>query len=63
MRSTDTIRPAVVGDLDTAADLLAEAFADYPWTRWSIPADGYSCRLRELQRLYLSFALRDGVSW
>lgn len=61
MRSADTIRPALEGDLDAAADLLAEAFADYPWTRWSIPTDGYSWRLRELQRLYLSYALRDGV--
>lgn len=59
--SAGTIRSAVVGDLDRIADLLAEAFADYPWTRWSIPTDGYSWRLRELQRLYLAYALRDGV--
>lgn len=41
--------------------MLTEAFADYSWTRWAIPSDGYLWRLRESQRLYLSYALDAGV--
>lgn len=56
-----SIRPATTEDLDDAAGLLAAAFHDYPWTRWSIPAEGYSERLEELQRLYLAHALDHGL--
>lgn len=54
-------RRATTEDLDAAATLLAAAFHDYPWTRWSIPAEGYSERLEELQRLYLTHALDHGL--
>ncbi|GGA60296.1 N-acetyltransferase [Pseudoclavibacter endophyticus] len=47
--------------MPAAARVLAEAFECYPWTRWAIPADGYSRRLLELQSLYLSYALDEGV--
>lgn len=52
-----------IGDdeLDRAAHLLARAFHDYPWTRWSLPADGYDERLLESQRLYLGYAHEHGL--
>ncbi|BBY62749.1 GNAT family N-acetyltransferase [Mycolicibacterium helvum] len=55
------IRPAVAADLDDAARTLAAAFDAYAWTRWSIPEDGYADRLERLQRLYLGYALDQGV--
>ncbi len=58
---TGHIRPAASADLDAAADVLARAFADYPWTRWALPVDDYSQRLREVQRLYLAHALEHGI--
>ena len=56
-----TIRPATADDLDRAAAALAAAFDAYPWTRWAIPQDGYADRLRRLQRLYLGYALDEGI--
>lgn len=55
------IRLATSSDLDAAARVLAAAFDAYPWTRWSIPHDGYANRLEKLQRLYLSHALEHGI--
>lgn len=53
-------RLATGEDLTTAADVLAAAFHDYPWTRHVIPEEGYAQRLREIQYLYLSHALDQG---
>ncbi|MGE2730138.1 GNAT family N-acetyltransferase [Mycolicibacterium vaccae] len=58
---TAHIRPAGTADLDPAADVLAGAFDSYAWTRWTIPADDYAVRLRRLQRLYLGYALDEGI--
>lgn len=58
---TDTIRRAVAADVPGAAATLAAAFADYAWTRWSVPADDHAARLREIQTLYLEHALAHGV--
>ena len=55
------IRRASSSDLDSAARVLATAFATYPWTRWVLPEDGYAERLEEVQRLYLAHALECGV--
>lgn len=55
------VRSASPVDLTTAADTLAAAFADYPWTRYVIPENGYVDRLRNLQRLYLRHAHRHGL--
>ncbi|GAA4699965.1 GNAT family N-acetyltransferase [Nocardioides nanhaiensis] len=55
------VRPLADDELDRAAHLLARAFHDYPWTRWSLPADGYDERLLEIQRLYLGYAREQGV--
>ncbi|OMQ16247.1 hypothetical protein A7K94_0203850 [Modestobacter sp. VKM Ac-2676] len=48
------IRPAAQDDVAAAAAVLADAFADYPWTRWTVDADAHDERLRDLHRLFLS---------
>lgn len=53
-------RLATGEDLPAAADVLAAAFHDYPWTRHVIPEEGYGQRLWEIQHLYLSHALDQG---
>lgn len=56
-----SIRLAGASDLDAAARVLTAAFDEYPWTRWSIPGDGYASRLEKIQRLYLSHAVAHGI--
>jgi len=55
------VRAATSGDLKTASGVLALAFENYPWTRWSIPEDDFSRRLAGLQELYLRYALSAGA--
>ncbi|MBY6365604.1 GNAT family N-acetyltransferase [Rhodococcus corynebacterioides] len=55
------LRPLPAAALDDAAALLAAAFADYPWTRWAVPAQDYTDRLTRLQRLYLQYAREHGI--
>lgn len=54
-------RLATIDDVPAAARTLALAFADYPWTRWTVPADDHAARLEELQALYLGYAVRHGL--
>lgn len=56
-----TIRPATLSDVPAAAATLTAAFATYPWTRWSIPAQDYEARLEQLQAIYLSHAIQHGI--
>jgi ribosomal protein S18 acetylase RimI-like enzyme/ketosteroid isomerase-like protein len=55
------VRLCASTDLAAAADALAAALADYPWTRHVIPDDDYPARLRALQYLYLSHAYQHGA--
>ncbi|MGY1636939.1 GNAT family N-acetyltransferase [Geodermatophilus sp. SYSU D00742] len=48
------LRPATAGDAPAAAAVLADAFTDYPWTRWTVAADDHTRRLTALQQLYLT---------
>ena len=48
------VRAAGPDDVPAAAEVLAAAFTDYPWTRWTVDADGHGERLRALHHLYLS---------
>ncbi|GAA2084995.1 GNAT family N-acetyltransferase [Aeromicrobium tamlense] len=53
-------RLATGADLPTLASVLGEAFADYPWTRWTLPGDGRLARLTEIQGVYLAHAAAHG---
>jgi ribosomal protein S18 acetylase RimI-like enzyme len=57
-------RRAGVDDLDRCADVLALAFADYPWTRWTVESAGHLDRVRALQLLALQrLSLPFGQVW
>jgi hypothetical protein len=46
------VRLATIEDAEPIADLLADAFLDYEWSRWAVPADNRRERLRGLHLLY-----------
>lgn len=48
------IRRATLDDIPTLARTLTLAFADYAWTRWTIPADDHLRRLEGLFTLDLT---------
>jgi GNAT superfamily N-acetyltransferase len=48
------LRPATTDDASAAAAVLADAFTDYPWTRWTVAAADHTQRLTALQHLYLT---------
>ena len=52
-RMTPDVRLAAPDDVPAAAGVLADAFADYPWTRWTVDADAHRERLTRLFRLDL----------
>ncbi|MFE7631123.1 GNAT family N-acetyltransferase [Kocuria sp. NPDC057446] len=57
-------RPATTADLPRLADVLVDAFNDYPWTNWTIPDQDRHQRIRTLQLLYLRHAgLSYGMVW
>ncbi|WP_213575586.1 GNAT family N-acetyltransferase [Rhodococcus sp. USK13] len=59
-----SIRRMTTTDVDRAATVLGDAFADYPWTNWCIAADSHHQRVTELQRLYLGhMALPHGLAY
>lgn len=46
------------------AAVLADAFTDYAWTRWTVPADQHQDRIETLQRIYLEeLAMPHGMVW
>jgi predicted GNAT family N-acyltransferase len=51
--SVPEVLRAEVDDLDEVARVLAEAFSDYPWTRWTVDAREHQERIEGLQRLAL----------
>ncbi|WP_051516014.1 hypothetical protein [Candidatus Blastococcus massiliensis] len=50
---TPEVRLAGPEDVPAAAAVLAEAFADYAWTRWTVDAADHEQRLLALRRLFL----------
>ncbi len=53
---------ANISDVPAAARVLTEAFADYPWTRFTVAADHHAERIEALQRLLLErVALPYGI--
>jgi ribosomal protein S18 acetylase RimI-like enzyme len=49
-----TIRRATRADIPYLANTLAAAFSDYPWTRWTVPADDHIRRLEAIFTLDLT---------
>src|SRR5690606_3906137 len=58
---TPVPRLATPDDLEPAAEVLAAAFHDYPWTRYVVPEEDCVARLRGLQRPYLAHARAPGI--
>jgi GNAT superfamily N-acetyltransferase len=57
-------RRARAGDLGRASQVLGEAFADYPWTRWTVDPDNHQERITQLQFLALeNLGLAFGDVW
>jgi GNAT superfamily N-acetyltransferase len=51
-------------DLNRASEVLGEAFADYPWTRWTVDPEDHVRRVTALQRLALQhYGLPFGHVW
>ncbi len=58
------MRRAVAADIGPAADVLASAFHDSPWTRWTVDAVDHVQRIRALQHLSLrTMSLPFGQVW
>ncbi|RCV52794.1 GNAT family N-acetyltransferase [Marinitenerispora sediminis] len=61
---TVEVRPAAPEDTPAVAESLADAFADYSWTRWALPDDDYHTRLRAMQLYFLDHVgLPHGRVW
>jgi GNAT superfamily N-acetyltransferase len=57
-------RQAGAGDLRRASEVLGEAFADYPWTRWTVDPDNHQARITRLQHVALeNLGLAFGEVW
>ena len=58
------VRRAGRADVDAASAVLADAFADYPWTQWTVESYRHSERVEGLQRLSMDrIALPYGEIW
>lgn len=58
------VRRATAVDVVAASAVLADAFADYPWTRWTVDSADHSERVGALQRLSMErVALPYGAVW
>ena len=59
-----SVRLATFEDAGPIADLLADAFLDYEWSRWAVPADNRRERLRGLHLLYAGLLGAEvGSTW
>lgn len=58
------VRLATAADVPEIGTVMADAFADYPWTRWTVADDDHLARIAELQRLMASeVVLAYGELW
>lgn len=48
------MRAATGDDVPAVVEVLGRAFADYPWTRHTVAADGHPARVRSLHELFLT---------
>lgn len=64
MRDDHVIRPATVRDVGKATATLGRAFADYPFTRYTVDGRDHEERVRALQGLFLTeIGMRCGTVW
>ncbi len=57
-------RQAAPYDLGPASEVLGEAFADYPWTRWTVDPADHQARVTQLQLLALeNLGMAFGKVW
>lgn len=57
-------RRAGPDDLRPASEVLGEAFADYPWTAWTVDPDDHQARITRLQYLALeNLGIPFGEVW
>jgi GNAT superfamily N-acetyltransferase len=57
-------RRAGLDDLEPASEVLGEAFADYPWTRWTVDPEDHQGRITRLQLLALeNLGMAFGEVW
>jgi GNAT superfamily N-acetyltransferase len=58
------VRRAGTVDVNAAGAVLADAFADYAWTRWTVESEDHGARINALQRLVIEqIALPYGEVW
>ena len=58
------VRRGEPGDAEEISQVLASAFVDYPWTRWTVDADNHVSRVESLQRLaFVELVLPFGEAW
>ena len=58
------VRPGTLNDVDAAAAVLAQAFADSPWTCWTVDPERHVERIGSLQQLVMERAvLAFGELW
>ena len=58
------VRRGVASDAPAASAVLADAFSDYPWTKWTIDGHRHTERVEGLQRLIIDrVALPYGEVW
>ncbi len=58
------VRRGRANDITLAAQVLADAFQDYPWTRWTVAEDRHSDRIEALQQLALAeLVMPYGECW
>jgi predicted N-acetyltransferase YhbS len=58
------VRRATSSDVEDIARVLADAFSDYPWTRWTVDGRDHGQRIAALQRLALErIGLPYGQVW
>jgi GNAT superfamily N-acetyltransferase len=62
--ATERARRAGAADVEAASAALADAFADYAWTRWTVDSREHVARIESLQRLVIErIALPYGEVW
>ncbi len=63
-RTGHQVRPAGEADINDVSEILASAFEDYPWTRWTVDHHDHRHRVKALHRLTVAeLALPFGEVW